>query len=149
MKIRQICTLLLAVASTPALLGAEESVLTRLENYDAPRFPADSVVTREAYDARMPRVDRVPASLTDTFVCDLVTVMVKILDLRGVSIGGLREDHIRRAFQAFLQRDWTKVPGYRPWTHWNFVNGLTDRDREQLMREVASYTRTKRVACPE
>jgi len=149
MKMRRICGLLLAVASTPTLLGAEESVLTRLENYDAPRYPADTAITREAYDARMPRVDRVPATLTDTFVCDLVTTMVRTLDLRGVSIGGLREDHVRRALQVYLQREWTKVPGYRPWTHWNFVNGLTDRDREQLVREVASYTRAKRVACPE
>ena len=140
---------LLVSASSSLALAAGESILSRLENYDAPRLPTDTGSTREPYDARMPRVDRVPATLIDTFVCDLVMAMVKTLDLRGVSIGGLREDHVKRALQIYLEREWTKVSGYRPWTHWNFVKGLADRDREQLVREVATYTRAKRVTCPD
>jgi hypothetical protein len=69
----------------------------------------------------MPDLSRVPASLPETLVCDLIMLMVRDLKVPGVSAATLRLADIRAAAQLYLDRDWTKIPEYRPWTHWNFM----------------------------
>ena len=49
------------------------------------------------------------------------------------------EDNIKQAMNVYLTRRWDDIAGYRPWTHWNFIRGLKEPQRDQLAKEIAEY----------
>ena len=131
------------------LASAQFSVLSRIELYEAPPFPKDRYfLPAENYDVRRVFRAGVPSTLTETLVCDLFEQITNESKAR-YQIAGARESDIERAIQKYVDVDWGKISGYRPWTHWNFIRGIGGTARRELAREVVDFARAKRVVeCP-
>lgn len=125
--------------------------LRLIETYKAPPYPVEKTpenppgawdfrfpITRETYDYRKDHGRTVPPSLTDVFIVDLWQRMTKDLTIPGIAINKVSEDHVLQAMNIYLQRDWKKIAGYRPWTHWNFIRSLNEQQRNGLAKEVVS-----------
>jgi hypothetical protein len=70
-------------------------------NAEAPPYPDAASGSTEPYDGRMPDLSRVPASLPETLVYDLIMLMVRDLKVPGVSAATLRLADIRAAVQLY------------------------------------------------
>ncbi len=130
------------------------SVLRLIETYNAPPFPRDPTpakqepaefflppfeVTKETYDYRKEYGKTVPPTLTDAFIVDLWQRITKDLAIPEITVSGISEDQVTWAMNIYLQRDWRKIAGYRPWTHWNFIRSLDRQQRDRLAKDVAAY----------
>jgi hypothetical protein len=124
-------------------------VLSRLDSYEPPTFPANDKFDREVYDYRIRTAKPdVPPSLPETFACDVFAI-ARTLDLRGLSVGSASESPVRTVIGVYIDRPWTQIVGYRPWTYSNFVRSLTEVDRARLVREVVAYARARgTLVCP-
>jgi len=80
----------------------------------------------------------VPATLTDTLICDVWQRVTMDLKLK-VTPKEVTEETIKQALNVYLTKRWDDIAGYRPWTHWNFVRGLKPPQRDQLAREIVEY----------
>lgn len=126
--------------------AAQSSVLSRVESYQAPPLPKDE--WPEAYDTRRVLRGGVPSTRTETLVCDLFQQITTEAKAR-YEVAGARQSDFERAIQKYVDVDWRKIAGYRPWTHWNFIRGLGEPARRQLAGEIVDYARAKRVVeCP-
>jgi hypothetical protein len=133
--------------STPGLASGQ--ILVRIEMYDAPPYPADRFSDREPYDHRVRSGGPLAATLTDTLVCDVFLIITRKLDVRGVSVGSARNEHVKMGIEFYVEHEWVRIPGLRPWTHWNFVRSLNAEQRQRLGQEITSYARAHpSMACP-
>lgn len=138
--------LLVASLWSGGLVFAQSSVLSRIESYQAPPLPKDE--WPEAYDRRRVLRAGVPSTLTETLACDLFDKITNEAKPR-YEVAGARESDVERAIQKYVDIDWRKISGYRPWTHSNFIRGLGETARRQLAGEIVNYARAKRVVeCP-
>ena len=110
------------------------SVLQTIETYKAPSSP-----DKETYDYRKLGGKPNPPTLTDAFIVDLWQRMSMDLKLQGITKNRVSEENVKQALNIYMERDWEKIAGYRPWTHWNFVRSLSPQDREALAKEVVRY----------
>lgn len=113
-------------------------VLSRIDTYKAPPYPKNASADREPYDYRIRDRKPVPATLPDVLVCDIWQRIIKDLKL-NVSSKEVSAEMIHQAFIIYLSRPWTDMTGYRPWTHYNFIRGLSDAEREALAKEITEY----------
>jgi hypothetical protein len=51
----------------------------------------------------------------------------------------LSTETARKLLGVYQLYDFMKIPGYRPWTNWKFINSLTDIQRDQLASELRGY----------
>jgi hypothetical protein len=125
-------------STPPAQTASSYRVLSLIEKYKAPPYPASGYLDRETYGYRIKSGRPVPATLTDVLICDVwqrVTMDLKLkLNPKEVS-----EETIKQAMSVYLTRRWDDIAGYRPWTHWNFIRGLKEPQRNQLAKEIADY----------
>ncbi|MEN3335374.1 MAG: hypothetical protein V7641_4739 [Blastocatellia bacterium] len=138
------CALLLCVGTAfgqstpPAQPASSYRVLPLIKKYKAPPYPASGFLDRETYGFRIKSGRPVPATLTDVLICDVwqrVTMDLKLtLNPKDVS-----EQIIKQAMQVYLTRRWDDIAGYRPWTHYNFIRGLKEPQRDQLAKEIVDY----------
>jgi hypothetical protein len=116
------------------------SILQRIESYKAPPMPADAFGDgKETYDHRLDEDVPTPPTLVDTFISDLyqrITIDLRISSRRRCNIS---QGKIMSALDIYMDRDWAKIAGYRPWTHWNFVRSLDESSRKILGKEVLDY----------
>jgi hypothetical protein len=136
---------LLAGASTvlgqsapPAQSASSYQVLPLIEKYQAPPYPRDAFLDRETYGYRIKSGRPVPATLTDVLICDVWQRVTMDLKLK-VTAKEVSEETIKQAMNVYLTRRWEDIAGYRPWTHWNFIRGLKEPQRDQLAKEIAEY----------
>ena len=138
------CALLLGAGATfaqsaaPAQTAATSQVLPLIEKYKAPPYRASRFLDRETYDYRIKFHKPVPATRTDVLICDVwqrVTMDLKL----SVTPKEASEEIIKQALNVYLTRRWDDIAGYRPWTHWNFIRGLSAPQREQLAKEIVEY----------
>ena len=79
-----------------------------------------------------------PATLTDTFVCDIWQRVTMDLKLK-ITPEQVSEEVIKQAMNVYLTRKWDDIAGYRPWTHWNFIKSLKEPQRDSLAKEFVEY----------
>ena len=116
--------------------GNSHVVLSRLNTYEAPPFPAREYTDRETYDYRLQHGAPVPDKQM-ALVLDVCQVIRKELDDHFKPLHARQRD-VRAGLSIYEKRSWEAIPGYRPWTHWNFVRSLSATDRENLASEIAA-----------
>jgi len=119
-------------------LTSTYSVLSLIEKYTAPPRPKSVSRDRESYDERRLSGGPVPATLADVLVCDIWQRVTKDLGL-SPNPKEVSQETIKQAMNIYLTKPWANISGYRPWTHWNFIHGLNESERETLARDVARY----------
>jgi hypothetical protein len=68
------------------------------------------------------------------------------MDLKSkVSPQDVSEDVIKQALNVYLEKKYEDIAGYRPWTHWNFIRGLKQSQRDVLAKEIADYIKKNGV----
>jgi len=125
-----LCSLLLTVVS------AQE--LQKIETFKAPKYPKSKYIKMETYDYRVESGRPVPSTLIDTFICDVWQRTYIELEL-GIPVEDLTPEIIQDAVNIYLEKESSKIAGYRPWTHGHFIRSLTDEQRETLALEVYNY----------
>jgi len=137
------------------------SVLYKIENYEAPPLPKELYIydingryqaidkaSKESYDYRIIHKYPVPPTLVETFICDIWIITDQKLKLRNIDKTYIPNNAVRLAIKYYLTYNWTQIPGFRPWTHWNFVRGLNNKQRERLVSEIVNYISKNGVLCP-
>lgn len=119
-------------------------VLSLIEKYKAPPFPKTQYIDRETYDYRLRSRTPVPPTLTDVLVCDVWQRLTADLKL-SPSQADVSEAMVKRAMAVYLTKPWADIAGYRPWTHWNFIRGLKESERDRLAKEIADYIKKNGV----
>jgi hypothetical protein len=138
------CALLLGAgtafgqAPAPAPPTAAAPVLPRIEKYKAPPYPKSGFLDRETYGYRLQSKRPVPPTLTDVLICDVWQRVTMDLKLKSEP-QDVSQEVIKQALNVYLTRRWDDIAGYRPWTHWNFIRGLTEPQREALVKEIVEY----------
>ena len=115
------------------------SILHKIETYKAPPYPNSGFISKETYDYRIESNTPVPPTLTDAFICDIwqrIKMDLKKTDLNPFKVD---EETVMKAFDVYLKTGWSDIAGYRPWTLWNFIRGLSDEERKKLAGEVVAY----------
>lgn len=117
---------------------APADVLLKIETYRAPPLP-ETPLSRllgggETYDARVRSGKPVPPTFSDTLVEDVKILLRHFFADSSADVG---ETQVSRALGLYLHVPWTSLPGYRPWTHSNFVKSLSEPERNTLARQIA------------
>ena len=124
--------------------AATAQVLPLIETYKAPPYPKTSFLEGETYYYRKKNGEPLPPTLTDTLICDVwqrVTMDLKMT----IAPKAASESIILSAFDVYLRRKWDDIAGYRPWTHWNFIRGLKEPQRNTLAKEIVAYIKQNGV----
>ena len=129
--------------------GASYKVLSRIETYKAPPFPAVTYLTNDLYEENIKNNQTVPPSLTETFIYDIW----QRIDLdnayawsdKPATPADVDISDILAAFQVYQDKVYTKIAGYRPWTHWNFIRDLNNRERYELAKDVVKHMHARGV----
>lgn len=138
------CALLLCAGAAfgqsapPAQSASAYRVLPLIEKYKAPRYPTTLYLEGETYDYRIKSGRPLPPTLTDILICDVWQRVTMDLKLK-VTPKEVSEGNIKQAMNVYLVRRWDDIAGYRPWTHWNFIRGLKEPQRDTLAKEIADY----------
>ncbi len=133
--------------TTPPDPSKSASMLRRLDTFKAPPFPKErygGVLEYESYDYRIRGGTPVPPTLVDTLVCDFWIVMKKNFQ-ESPDPASVTEAQLARVVDFYLAGDYGRIPGYRPWTHWNFIRGLTEAERTRLVQDILHYVRVKGI----
>ena len=117
------------------------AVMERITYFMPPPYPCTTApVTMETYDYRQYiTMAPVPPTKIDTLVCDLWALSTNDLGITVTSPIQLSISHVSAAIHIYETRKWSQIRGYRPWTHWNFVQRLTADEREVLAGEAHAY----------
>ena len=107
-----------------------ESVLKRLETYVPPPYPVSAYLDRECFDYRVLGNLPVPKNIIDTFIFDILRIA------KEYGIPKKNAWIVLRLMRAV--KGYEVLPGYKPWTFWNFVNSLdyASHDTFTLEREI-------------
>ncbi|MHC4253839.1 MAG: hypothetical protein ACYS9X_32400 [Planctomycetota bacterium] len=133
---RQFALLPLAVTALVAPVGCGPAgVLGRIESYRAPPYPASEHIDCETYDYRLRDSSPVPPTPVDTLVFD---IWRRVNTDTGAVPPPTAQD-MAMGIEVYIERDWSQIAGFRPWTHWNFIRGLTPEEKGKLAEEVACH----------
>ena len=122
-----------------AEVKAKYPLLATIENFDPTKGGSVKKPITETYEYRYSSGASNPPSLVDCLTGD-----IKILYNQKSSFGIGRHDRndrhpessghrCKKILLVYTTTDFSKIPGYRPWTHWSFVR-LGDEQRSQLVR---------------
>ncbi len=113
-------------------------VLAKIESFKPAPYPVSDDDEKETYDYRIASGKPVPSTFTDLFIGDIWQRIYKDLHL-FIPIAKVNEPAVDSAFSTYLTKDWSKIAGYLPWTHWNFIRSLIPEQRKTLSKEVVAY----------
>lgn len=162
-RVRHVISLLLLTAALAPTAGCGKlrtmgktlkegkSVLSKVETFKAPPMekgglgePYDHIkksLELKALGGNPPGAENLkplPPTLVDTLLADFRTIaffdLGTRLDARTVTAADLQA-----VVDFCATTAWTKLRGYRPWTHKNFIDSLTDLERKTLAKESAEY----------
>ena len=115
-----------------------KKVLILIEKYTCKPYPKSEYNEKETYDYRIESGNKNPSTLIDTFICDIWQRID--MDLKyNILPENVTLEIINDAFEIYNKKDWNHIAGYRPWTHWNFINSLTPADKQILANETLQY----------
>ncbi len=112
--------------------------LQKIETFKAPKYPKSKYVEMETYDYRIQNKAPIPATLTDTFICDVWQRTYIELEL-DIPVEEVMPEIIQDAIEVYMEKEPIKLAGYRPWTHGHFIRSLTEEQRAALALEVYNY----------
>jgi hypothetical protein len=125
---------------------SSDKVLPKIETYHAPALPENEFkylkTKKESYDYLIKQRSAVPPSLTDVFICDIRIIMENLYSINVSNVESISEDDVMKALRFYLSNEWILIPGYRPWTHWNFVHSLKKGEIETLAKEIVEYMKS-------
>ena len=125
---------------------SSEKVLPRIETYHAPSLPQNEFqhfkMKEEPYDSLVKQGSAVPPTPTDAFICDIRKIMEQFFSINVSDIEGISKDEVMKALDFYLTNEWVLIPGYRPWTHWNFVHSLKKREIKTLAKEIVEHMKS-------
>ncbi len=133
-----------------ASVSMKYPILARVENYDPTKGHTVSSPFPETYDFRMASNTANPPSLTDCFICDLFilynqkksfSTFTGILD-ETVTTKSFPATAVTKLLNVYLKNEPNKTPGYRPWTHHEFVNSLSETERTKLAKDIEDYVKS-------
>ena len=130
-----------------------ESVLPRIETYHAPPLPENEFehfkMKKEPYDYLVRKRSATPLTPTDVFICDIRKIMEQFFSINVSKVEGVSTDEVMKALDFYLSNEWVLIPGYRPWTHWNFIHSLKKGEIKTLAKEIVEYMKnnTARLNC--
>lgn len=124
--------------AAPPRSTSPQKILPLIKKYKAPPYPRSLYLIGETYDYRIKSKSPLPATLTDTFVCDIWQRVTMDLKLK-ITPEQVSEEVIKQAMDVYLTRKWDDIAGYRPWTHWNFIRRLKVPQRDSLAKELVEY----------
>lgn len=105
-----------------------DSVLEKLETYKPPPYPVSKYLNKECCDYRIQNLRPVPKTIVDTFIFDVLSIARAYGIAQSKTWLALRLIHAVRGYQV--------LPGFRPWTFWNFVTALNHSEMFVLECEV-------------
>ncbi|MEO7311519.1 MAG: hypothetical protein ABIX01_14040 [Chitinophagaceae bacterium] len=120
-------------------------LLSTVEHYDVTNGGKNPKPFSETYEFRQGSGAPNPPSAIDCFTADLQILynQRKNYDLAGIT-SDLSKNNLPAAaaemlMGVYLKKEARSIPGYKPWTHWKFVNSLTAAQRSQLAVELEGY----------
>lgn len=123
--------------------------LAKLEDFDPTNKGSIAKPFEETYEYRVKTNSANPPSLVDCFICDL-NILYTRRERFTAYTGNIDEEFtsnkvpaslVAKLLQIYLHNDVTKTPGYRPWTHNQFVNSLSETERSKLSKEIEAYVK--------
>jgi len=121
-------------------------VLGRVRNYKY-----SDIDEAEPYNYNKNNSLPVPPSYIDTFICDIWHQIItgfklppkeynidKIKKLE-ISYKDIDEKLVEKAVKIYCKRQWYRIAGWRPYTHWYFIRSLTNSERKSLIKEIVKY----------
>jgi len=119
-------------------------LLATIENYDGTNAGKIKKPITETYEYRYGSSSPNPPSLIDCLTADLQVLYNQRKNFgvtipESISNKNLPAAVTKKLLDIYLVTDYSDIPGYRPWTHWRFVKGLTESQREQLAIELEGY----------
>lgn len=116
---------------------SSNSLLAKIEVYKAPQFAHPE--EHETYDNRIHGAGLVPPTLMDVFIVDISIMANKFFEIRPEDNAHINEELFYKVIDKYYSSGWAALPGYRPWTHWNFIRQLTADERKKLAKESYVY----------
>jgi len=119
-------------------------VLASIENYDGTNGGKVKKPITETYEFRYNSSSPNPPSLVDCLTADMQILYNQkakygIAATEGLGSKSLPSATAKKILEVYLNYEYNNIPGYRPWTHWRFVKGLTESQRDQLATELEGY----------
>jgi len=119
-------------------------LLATIENFDGTNAGKVYKPITETYEFRYGSKSPNPPSLVDCLTADLQILYKQktnfgITDIESIGSKSLPSATARKILEVYMNYEYNNIPGYRPWTHWRFVKGLTESQREQLAKELEGY----------
>ena len=120
-------------------------LLATIENYDVTNGGTNPKPFGETYDYRQSQGDVNPPTAIDCFTADLQILynQRKNFDLSGmpenISKTNMPAASAAMLLHIYLKKDVNIIPGYKTWTHYKFVNSLTETQRSRLAIELEGY----------
>jgi hypothetical protein len=119
-------------------------LLATIENYDGTNGSKIKKPITETYEFRYVNKAPNPPSMIDCFTSDIQILYNQknnygIVASESIANKSLPSATAKKILEVYLNYEYNKIPGYRPWTHWRFVKGLTESQREQLATELEGY----------
>lgn len=119
--------------------------LKKIETYKGPDFVPTKYILMETYDFRIRKNNySLPPTLTDVFIWDLWKLIKTNLKI-DTTPTKINTKIINSTFDIYLQNDYKKIPGFRPWTHMNFIRSLSKIQREKLSDEIVAYIKSNGI----
>ena len=120
-------------------------LLATLETYDVTNGGKDPKPFSETYDFRQASGAGNPPSAVDCFTADLQILytqrknygladMTETLEKNKLSAGAAE-----KLLGVYGQKEARSIPGYKPWTHWNFVKSLSAQQKTKLAVQLEAY----------
>jgi hypothetical protein len=128
-----------------AVVKSKYPLLATIENYDATKGGSIKKPITETYEYRVGSSSPNPPSLIDCLTTDVQIIYNQktnfgITDMAETIEGkSLPSSVAKRILQVYMVTDYNKLPGFRPWTHWSFIRGLSEDQRTQLAKELEGY----------
>jgi hypothetical protein len=123
----------------------DKSVFTKLSTFKAPPCPSD---IGEAYENRKKSGTPVPPTAQDAFLADVLIILKQDFSMPDVSATTLTEADIGKVVQFYVATVWTKIRGYRPWFHKNFIDSLTAEQRTTFTKEAYAHVKANGINDP-
>lgn len=120
-----------------------ENVLSRIETYQAPPLPENEFehfkMKKEPYDYLAKQRTTGAPTPTSLLICDVRNIMERFFSINVSNVEGVSKNEVMKALEFYLSNEWILIPGYRPWTHWNFVHSLKRREIKTLAQDLVEY----------
>lgn len=133
----------------------KKSVLSGVEKFKAPPCPDtmcepyDGIQTANSAKAADPSsplaagARTLPPTLTDVLVDDIRTIAFYDLKMGKLDAKAITKEQAQKVIDFYASTEWTKLRGFRPWTHKKFIDSLSADDRKKLSEDVVAYLHDK------